>query len=221
MSTVRAPSTVIAKVRPTGSPRASRTSAASADSFTLPNVSSYTTSVSIAPSATRATGSGDPTSGPSIAGPSDSNDAPRARCAAAGANTSRPWNVLVTTGKRGRPVHEPARLDDAAAALGRGDQQPVVGTDQDIAPAGQDRQRPPAVPTPGSTTATWNPTGRYGSAHHRASARRGSSTCGPRGEVDDLGVRADPEHDRPADRRDTSRTPKSVRARRRAGWPGW
>ena len=27
-----------------------------------------------------------------------------------------------------------------------------------------------AVPTPGSTTATWNPTGRYGSAHHRRSA---------------------------------------------------
>ena len=84
-----------------------------------------------------------------------------ARCAAVGANRSRPWNVCETRGRNSAAFVELARLDDPAEHRRGGPQQPVVGTDQRCRRGpSEGRSADATVPTPGSTTARWTPTGR-------------------------------------------------------------
>ena len=96
---------------------------------------------------------------------------PIARWAATGAKMSRPWNVDAMTGShrsrfsRTRASRDPAervRPPGSAARCRarrggrRGPSRIAIGRR--------------SVPTPGSTTATWTPTGRYGSAHQSSNA---------------------------------------------------
>ena len=103
--------------------------------------------------------------------------APPARCAATGANTSRPWNVRDTRFQEQRPVGDLVGRRTPPTSSAAKASRPL---------SGPTRRRPSTVstttarrsePTPGSTTATWTPTGEYGSAWASASAPC-STACG-------------------------------------------
>src|SRR5207249_1212141 len=79
-----------------------------------------------------------------MACPSCVNDAPMASCAAAGAKTSRAWNVAAAPGGIGS--------DTKWASAGRHDSRPLSGATKKWPPAPAARARR-LVPTPGSTTA--------------------------------------------------------------------
>ena len=67
---------------------------------------------------------------------------PAARCAPTGAKRSRPWNVADTGVRRQRRRADLDRLGHAAEPLGRGQQQAVVGADEDaVLLAGPQRDR--------------------------------------------------------------------------------
>ena len=99
-------------------------------------------------------------------------------------------------------VLQRARLDDPAERLAAAISSPLSGPIRMSPRAVRSPTARRLVPTPGSTTATWIPTGMYGRANTsvpRAFADRVARHLVR--DVDDVGVRAEPEHHRPADGR--------------------
>ena len=70
---------------------------------------------------------------------------PSARCAATGANRSRPWKVAETGSRRTGELGDVDGLDRAAEALERQREQAVVGADEDPVVLGGARPRPAAA----------------------------------------------------------------------------
>ena len=97
-------------------------------------------------------------------GPTDANSTPAARCAATGAKMSRPWKLDEMTGSI-RSRFSSARASSmppsaSAAPISR----PLSGPMSTSPRAVRNPTARRSVPTPGSTTATWMPTGMCGSA---------------------------------------------------------
>ena len=113
-------------------------------SWTFPNRSTISTCARTKPSPITATGTSRRTSeAGSSGGPELRGSTPAARCAAAGANTSRPWNVRETGSRRYAGFsssHAPAMPPSRSAA---GHEQPVVRPDVEPAVRAAQRQRLP------------------------------------------------------------------------------
>ncbi len=111
-------------------------------SRTLPNRSTSSTSARISPVRMSASGSVSVTSSSVFSsGPRSSSGRPAARCAAAGANTSRPWNTLRHRVKQYVGGGDLERAGRAARRLPRQREQSVVGPDQDPTRRRLDRDR--------------------------------------------------------------------------------
>ena len=78
----------------------------------------------------------------STRGPIASSGTPSARWAAAGVNRSRPWKVELDDRQAVLRVLDLMDADDAAQPFGAGQQQAVVRTDEEVAAAGLDGDRP-------------------------------------------------------------------------------
>ena len=100
--------------------------------MTLPKRSKATAWATSCPFSARASGIFSATSlSGSIGSPASASGAPPARCAATGANTSRPWNVAAVGSRRCGERAIVDRLGDAAEALRGRQQQAVVRPDED------------------------------------------------------------------------------------------
>ena len=112
--------------------------------------------------------------------PASASAAPPASRAATGAKMSRPWKVAATSGSANgeRPMSTASTTPPARSAAS--DSKPLSGpTSNRPSPARRATPRR-SPPTPGSTTARWTPTGRYGSAPARIIAPARTSWRGTR-----------------------------------------
>ncbi|KFZ83823.1 hypothetical protein ED92_07930 [Amycolatopsis sp. MJM2582] len=149
------------------SPASSR-SAGLAASWTLPKWSTVSTSATSLPGNTATNGSGSRTRS-STRGPNSSGGTPSARCAAAEANTSRPWNVDDVTGRRYPGAASSYAAITPVSVSAAGMRSPLSGPTS--IPRSVTTTTPRrAVPTPGSTTARWTDSGRYGAVWASTSA---------------------------------------------------
>ena len=98
----------------------------------------------------------------STACPTSAMSVPFARCAATGAKRSRPWNVDDTSSRHRRRLVSSwtAMMPPSRSAAGRSS--PLSGPTNRSPRAARMAIGRRTVPTPGSTTARWTPTGRYG-----------------------------------------------------------
>src|SRR3990170_8819817 len=103
-----------------------------------------------------------------IDGPRSATFAPSVRCAATGANTSRPWNVG-WTGCRQKAAFVRWRTSLIPMRLAAGTRSPLSGPTK-IAPSHTTAIPRRSVPTPGSTTPTWIANGKCGAAWNSANA---------------------------------------------------
>src|SRR6266566_6926046 len=119
--------------------------------ISVPNRSTYTTSPTTASRSVVGIGNGS-WSGSVMAVPSDSNDPPFANTPAAGANTSRPWNVGAASGSTGMEMNVAFKYKKESSPLsGARKYRP-----KRVAPSTRR-----SVPTPASTTATYTvPSGK-------------------------------------------------------------
>src|SRR3990170_1117633 len=101
-------------------------------------------------------------------GPRSATLAPSVRCAATGANTSRPWNVGCT-GCRQNAGFDSSRTSLIPARFAAGIRRPLSGP-MKSAPSLTTANPRREVPTPGSTTPTWTANGKCGAAVYRANA---------------------------------------------------
>ena len=83
---------------------------------------------------------------------------------------SRPWKVADTGSSRCGERVMSAAISTPSHSLPGEAEQPVVRADQDAAVAVRSAIARRSVPTCGSTTATWTPTGMYGSVFRNTSA---------------------------------------------------
>src|SRR5438105_2455091 len=101
-------------------------------------------------------------------GPTSLIFVPDRRCAAAGANRSRPWNVSESSGRPSlRFVISRTSLSPSRRAAGI--TSPLSGPTR-RAPSRMATMARRFVPTPGSTTPTWTAKGKYGTAEYRTNA---------------------------------------------------
>ncbi|ANN14480.1 hypothetical protein SD37_01615 [Amycolatopsis orientalis] len=147
---------------------ASSRSAGPAASWTLPKWSTVSTSATSLPGNTATNGSGSRTRS-STGGPNSSGATPSARCAAAGAKTSRPWNVDDVTGRRYSGDASSYAAITPLSVSAAGMRSPLSGPTRIPRPATTTTPRR-AVPTPGSTTARCTASGRKGAVCASTSA---------------------------------------------------
>src|SRR5213078_4253542 len=101
-------------------------------------------------------------------GPTSLTFVPDRRCAAAGANRSRPWKVSESSGRPSlRFVISRTSFSPSRRAAGISS--PLSGPTR-RAPSQTATMARRFVPTPGSTTPTWTAKGKYGTAEYRTNA---------------------------------------------------
>ena len=105
-----------------------------------------------------------------MAGPSSASGIPPASRAAAGANTSRPWNVRETGWSMTSGLVMATASTTPPHASAAGISSPLSGPTKWRPSRARSATARRSEPTPGSTTARWTPTGRYWIAPARTRA---------------------------------------------------